>query len=61
MDVVNFIIMAFVVFLMVKAVNKLTSLGKKKEEPKKEEPKKTTTDELLAAILDELKKQNGEE
>ena len=31
-DVVNFIIMAFVVFLMVKAVNKLTDLGKKKEE-----------------------------
>ena len=61
MDVVNFIIMAFVVFLMVKAVNKLTSLGKKKEEPKKEEPKKPTTDELLAAILEELKKQNGEE
>lgn len=61
MDVINFIIMAFVVFLMVKAVNKLTSLGKKKEEPKKEEPKKPTTDELLAAILDELKKQNGEE
>lgn len=30
-DVVNFIIMAFVVFLMVKAVNKLTDLGKKKE------------------------------
>lgn len=61
MDVINFIIMAFVVFLMVKAVNKLTSLGKKKEEPKKEEPKKPTTDELLTAILDELKKQNGEE
>jgi len=31
-DVVNFIIMAFVVFLMVKAVNKLTDMGKKKEE-----------------------------
>ncbi len=31
-DVVNFIIMAFVVFLMVKAVNKLTDIGKKKEE-----------------------------
>ena len=61
MDVINFIIMAFVGFLMVKAVNKLTSLGKKKEEPKKEEPKKPTTDELLTAILDELKKQNGEE
>ncbi len=31
-DVVNFLIMAFVVFLMVKAVNKITDIGKKKEE-----------------------------
>ena len=30
--VVNFLIMAFVVFLMVKGVNTLTNLGKKKEE-----------------------------
>lgn len=31
-DVVNFIIMAFVVFLMVKGMNKLTDMGKKKKE-----------------------------
>lgn len=31
-DVFNFIIMAFVVFLMVKGMNKLSSVGKKKEE-----------------------------
>lgn len=60
MDVVNFIIMAFVVFLMVKAVNKLSSIGKKKEAPKPDEPKKPTTEELLGDILDELKKQNKE-
>lgn len=30
--VINFLIMAFIVFLMVKAVNKLTSIGKKEEE-----------------------------
>lgn len=36
-DVVNFIIMAFIVFLMVKGVNKLTDIGKKKEE-KEEAP-----------------------
>lgn len=30
-DVVNFLIMAFVVFLMVKAMNKLTDMGKKKD------------------------------
>lgn len=30
--VINFIIMAFVIFLMVKAINKAQSIGKKKEE-----------------------------
>lgn len=60
MDVINFIIMAFVVFLLVKVVNKLSHIGKKKEAPKPEEPKKPTADELLADILDELKKQNKE-
>ena len=32
-SVVNFIIMAFILFCLLKAVNKLTSLGAKKEEP----------------------------
>ena len=31
--VVNFIIMAFILFCLVKAINKLMSFGKKKEEP----------------------------
>ena len=35
--VINFIIMAFVIFLIVKLVNKIMSIGKKPEE--KEEPK----------------------
>ncbi|MBQ4516365.1 MAG: large conductance mechanosensitive channel protein MscL [Clostridia bacterium] len=30
--VINFFIMAFIIFLMVKAINTLTNLGKKKEE-----------------------------
>ncbi|MBR5157309.1 MAG: large conductance mechanosensitive channel protein MscL [Clostridia bacterium] len=30
--VINFFIMAFIIFLMVKAINTLTSIGKKKEE-----------------------------
>lgn len=34
-NVINFLIMAFVIFLLVKAINKLMSIGKKKEE---EEP-----------------------
>lgn len=32
-DVVNFIIMAFIVFLLVKGMNRLGDIGKKKEEP----------------------------
>ena len=32
-SVVNFIIMAFILFCLLKAVNKVTSLGTKKEEP----------------------------
>ena len=31
--VINFLIMAMVIFLLVKGINKLSSLGKKKEEP----------------------------
>lgn len=32
-SVVNFIIMAFILFCLVKGINKLTGLGKKKDEP----------------------------
>lgn len=32
-DVINFIIMAFIVFLLVKGMNKLADLGKKDEKP----------------------------
>lgn len=55
MDIINFIIMAFVVFLLVKSINKLSSL-KKTEEIVEEDPA-PTTEELLAAILDEVKAQ----
>ena len=51
--VINFLIMAFVLFLLLKFVNKLTSLGKEKEEvvaAKSEEV------ELLEEIRDLLKK-----
>lgn len=34
--VVNFVIMAFIVFLMVKGMNKLTSIGKKEDEKTEE-------------------------
>ena len=56
----NFLVMAFIVFCMVKAVNKMTHLKKEEEEApapaEPEAPPAPTTEELLAAILEELKK-----
>ncbi|MEM6515176.1 MAG: large-conductance mechanosensitive channel protein MscL [Bacteroidota bacterium] len=52
-NVIDFIIVAFVMFLIVKGVNNM----KKKEEPAPEAPKGPTQEELLAEIRDELKKQ----
>ena len=60
--IINFLIMAFVLFCIVKAMNKLMEMGKH-EEPAAEEPAAPaapTQEELLAEILVELKKQNGE-
>ena len=51
--IINFIIMAFCIFLMVKAVNKVMSMGKKKEEEKPAEPPKEEV--LLTEIRDLLK------
>ncbi len=51
--VIDFIIVAFVMFLIVKGVNSM----KKKEEPKPEAPKGPTQEELLGEIRDLLKKQ----
>jgi len=53
--VIKFLIIAWVVFLIVKGVNKMTSLAAKKEEAKPDEPKGPTTEELLAEIRDALK------
>lgn len=36
--IINFIIIALILFLMIKAMNKLMTIGKKKEEEKEEEP-----------------------
>ncbi len=54
-SIISFIITAFVVFLLVKGVNKLTHLKKQEEAP--EEPKGPTTEELLTEIRDLLKEQ----
>lgn len=56
-NIVDFLIVAFCIFLMVKAVNKLTSKveAKKEKEKKKEEAKKAEDIILLEEIRDLLK------
>ena len=58
-SVLDFLIVAFCIFIMVKVINKLTSLTKKKEE-KKEETKKEENTLLLEEIRDLLKKEKKE-
>lgn len=55
--ILDFIIVAFAMFLLVKGINKLHSLGKKDEEPAPEEPDAPTAEELLTEIRDLLKEQ----
>ena len=58
-SVINFLIMAFVLFIMLKAVNKVMAIGKKKEDKEKEIEKKQEDEQtaLLKEIRDLLKKQ----
>ena len=57
--VINFLIMAFVLFCLLKLVHRMMDLGKKEEEPAAPAaPAAPTQEELLAAILQELKTQN---
>ena len=56
--ILDFIIVAFAMFLLVKAMNKLASLKKKEEAaPAEEKEPKPTSEELLAEIRDLLKEQ----
>ena len=58
--VIDFLLIAVVVFAIVKVANKAHDLAHKKEEATEEaapeEPPKPTTEDLLAQILEELKK-----
>jgi len=57
--VINFLIMAFVLFTILKAINKITSLAKKKaEEAPAEEPEPSEEVKLLTEIVGQLKKLN---
>lgn len=55
--VINFLILALVVFFLVKALNKLTELGKKKEEETPAEPPKPSAEELLLTEIRDLLKE----
>ncbi|MDU9005237.1 large conductance mechanosensitive channel protein MscL [Sedimentitalea todarodis] len=57
MAVINFLIIAFVVFLLVKAVNRAKSMTEGPEEEAPEEPAGPTEIDLLVEIRDSLKKQ----
>lgn len=51
-NVIDFVIVAFVMFLVIKGINRM----KKKEEPAPEAPKGPSQEELLSEIRDLLKK-----
>lgn len=57
--VIDFLIIAFVVFVMVNSINKFhEKLSKKEEETPEEAPKPTKEEELLTQIRDLLKEKN---
>ncbi|MBO9466241.1 Large-conductance mechanosensitive channel [Pelagimonas phthalicica] len=56
MAVINFLIIAFVVFMLVKMVNKAKAAAEEPEEPKAEEPAGPTELDILMEIRDSLKK-----
>ena len=60
--VINFFILAFVVFMLVKGLNKMADMGKKKEEEAAapaEPPKPSNEEVLLTEIRDLLKEKNS--
>ena len=56
--VVNFLIIALILFCIIKAVNKAMTRGKKKEEEAPADPEPTKEEVLLTEIRDLLKAQN---
>lgn len=57
MAVFNFLIIAWVVFMLVRYVNKVKAMAEKPEEPAEEAPAGPTETELLTEIRDALKAQ----
>lgn len=58
-SIINFLLMAFVLFILLKFVNKVFTINKKKEEPKKEEPPKKSDEVLLLEEIRDLLKKNA--
>ena len=58
-SIINFLLMAFVLFVLLKFVNKVFTISKKKEEPKKEEPPKKSDEVLLLEEIRDLLKKNA--
>lgn len=60
--IIDFLLIAFILFLVIKLMAKLKEIAEKKilrqaqEEVKEEAPKAPTTEELLSQILEEIKK-----
>ena len=59
-SIINFLILALVLFVILKAVNRLTSLKKQEEEAPAEEVEPEPSEEvkLLTTVVEELKKLN---
>ena len=55
--VINFVIMALILFLMIRGMNKLMDIGKKKEEEKPAAPPKPTKEEVLLTEIRDLLKE----
>ncbi len=53
--VIKFLIIAFVVFMLVRTVNRVARMGRTEEAPAPEAPKGPTTEELLIDIRDALR------
>ncbi|MDE7399050.1 MAG: MscL family protein, partial [Oscillospiraceae bacterium] len=61
-SVINFLIMALILFLLIKGMNKLMEIGqKKKEEAPAAPPEPSKEEVLLTEIRDLLKAQNSAE
>jgi len=57
MAIINFLIIAWVVFMLVRMVNRVKDAAKKEEAAAPEAPKGPTQEELLMEIRDALKAQ----